>query len=79
MTIETLGQIAQVSAKLVDLIYEFERYPDLLPEAIGEHVEILDNLLTEGGYRPEPRVPTPEEVDAWIQASVADTDRDLDQ
>jgi hypothetical protein len=78
MSLQTLGQIAEASAKLVDLIYEFEGHPDLLGQAISEHLEHLDDLLIAGGYRPEPHIPTPEEIDEWIKTRVADAHRDRD-
>ena len=78
MSIHSLGKIAEASAKLVDLIYEFGDHPDLLPQAISEHLEHLDDLLIAGGYRPEPHIPTPEEIDEWVKARVADAHKDRD-
>lgn len=73
MSLQSLGKIAEASAKLVDVIYEFEDHPDLLPAAISEHLEHLDDLLVAGGYRPPYEPPTEEQIDEWIKARVADS------
>ncbi len=76
---DLLERIATGSAKLVDLIYEFDEHPDLLPEAISEHLEHLDELLIEGGFRPPYVPPTPEEIDEWVKARVADASEAQDR
>ena len=74
---QILEDIGRASSKVVDIHYEFADNPDLLPEAVSEHLDHLDTLLVEAGFRvvpepPPPHVPTNDQVDQWIKDRIAE-------